>query len=335
MTSMRRSRVSLSLIAALAALLVFAATAAAEVRTGEGSAVISEGTAPPPPEAAVVKGTASYDTSSGETVIDAITAAEPQALNEHGEENKAVTMLTGLFQSGGECSSGIGTVAALTIAPEALIVSGPYGSPISLGILGSIETFGTNPKLEGVPLVVVGKTVAGTKTTFSASSSLLAGKGFNCAFILTEATEEFAPHAQTGDFMAFPITGPPAPPAPSAAAASTPPPSTPAAAPAALAIAGGKPLTLRTGKWKTVEVKVTNTGGTATAPGTLRVKGAKGVQFKPASQKLPALSPGASWTVPVRVQLTDKAKKTSTLTLSGLASGVSAKASLVLKLAGS
>lgn len=321
MTSIRRLRVPALLIAGLAALLVFAATAAAEVRTGEGSAVLSEGAAPPPPEAALVKGTASYDTSSGNTVINATTAAEPQALNGSGEES-TVVMLTGLFQSGSECSSGISSLAALAVAPEAFIVSGTYANPIAIGILGSLQTLESNPELKGVPLVVVTKTVAGTTTTFSASSSILAGKGFNCAFILTEAAA--GPTSDTGDFMSFPIAGPP-PPAPAA----------PAPAPAALSIAKSKPLTLTAGKWKTVRVKVTNTGGTATAPGTLRVKAAKGVLVKSASQKLPTLSPGASWTVSVGVQLTDKAKQTSTLALSGLASGVSAKGSLVLKLVGS
>ncbi|MBS1877957.1 MAG: hypothetical protein JST31_00435 [Actinobacteria bacterium] len=126
---------------------------------------------------------------------------------------------------------------------------------------------------------------------------------------------------EVGDFMSFPIAG-------------LPPPA-PAPALAALSIAKLKPLMLKAGKWKTVQVKVTNTGGAETAPGTLRVKATKGVLVKLASQKLPTLNPGASRTVSIRVQLTDKAKKIPTLTLSGLASGVSARGSLVLKLVGS
>jgi uncharacterized membrane protein len=83
-----------------------------------------------------------------------------------------------------------------------------------------------------------------------------------------------------------------------------------------------------------VKVKVDNTGGTALAAGSLRVKPVKGVNVKPESQKLPALAPGASWTLSVKVQLTEAAKAKSTLGL--LASGRGATTgtgSLVVKLA--
>ena len=52
----------------------------------------------------------------------------------------------------------------------------------------------------------------------------------------------------------------------------------------------------------------------------------------PETQKLPALAPGASWAVSVRVELTEKAKEKSTLSLTGTAPGVSVKGSLVVKL---
>ncbi len=104
---------------------------------------------------------------------------------------------------------------------------------------------------------------------------------------------------------------------------------TPPAAPAgaararspALSIAKAKkPLKLKVGKWATVKVKVTNTGGATTAPGSLQLKATKGVIVKPAaSQKLPVLLPGGSWTVSYRVKLTAKAKKSSTLSLVGAA----------------
>jgi hypothetical protein len=110
------------------------------------------------------------------------------------------------------------------------------------------------------------------------------------------------------------------------------PASTPAPAPPVLSIAKSKPLKLKVGKPKTVKVKVTNTGAAATAQGTLRVKGVKGVLVKPETQKLPVLAPGASWRVSVRVEVTEKAKKQSTLSLIGAASGLTAKGSLVVKL---
>jgi hypothetical protein len=78
-------------------------------------------------------------------------------------------------------------------------------------------------------------------------------------------------------------------------------------------------------------VKVTNTGSATTAQGSLRVKGAKGVLVKPERQKLPALAPGTSWTLSFRVQLTAKAKKKSKLQLTGSASGVKVKRTLVVK----
>jgi hypothetical protein len=327
MTSFRRLRVPVLPIAALAALLVFAATAAAEVRTGEGTAVFTQGAAAFSPEATLVKGTASYDTSAGSAVINVTTAAEPKAVNEKGEESP-LDMLAGFFQTSSECSSGVGTLASLISAPEAFLIANQYAQTIATGYLGSFEAI-LNGGSSG-SFVLLPKTVAGTTTTLSPSSSTLVGKGFNCAFVITEGEASETGPPPGSEFMAFPIVGPPQ--APVTSSSSTP---TPAPAPAALSIAKAKPLTLKAGKWKTIKVKVTNTGATATATGTLKVKPAKGVLVKPASQKLPALNPGASWTVSVQVKLTKKAKKTSTLALSGLASGVSAKGSLVLKLAGS
>ena len=78
-------------------------------------------------------------------------------------------------------------------------------------------------------------------------------------------------------------------------------------------------------------MKVTNTGGTATAPGSLRLKTTKGVLVKAARQKVPALLPGGSWTVSYKVKLTAKAKKSSTLSLAATAGSLTAKGSLVVK----
>lgn len=110
-----------------------------------------------------------------------------------------------------------------------------------------------------------------------------------------------------------------------------PTPSPPAPAPAKLSIAKPKPLTLKVGKWRTVKVKVTNTGGTPSALGTLTIKPQKGVVVKPAKQKLPVLPPGGAWTLSLKVQLTEAAKETSTLRLAVSAAGTSATGSLALR----
>jgi hypothetical protein len=78
-------------------------------------------------------------------------------------------------------------------------------------------------------------------------------------------------------------------------------------------------------------VKVTNTGGTATIPGSLRLRGPKGVIVKSGRQKLPVLLPGGSWTVSYKVELTETAKAKSTLSLTATGGGVTGKGSLVVK----
>jgi hypothetical protein len=122
---------------------------------------------------------------------------------------------------------------------------------------------------------------------------------------------------------------PPAPPAPAASM----PAAAPAPAPPVLSIAVPKPLRLKVGKWRSVKLKVTNTGATTTSVGSLRLKAPAGVVVKPVSQQVPVLLPGGSITLSVRVELTKKAKKKSTVSLSGSAPGATgARGSLVLKL---
>ncbi|MBS1863133.1 MAG: hypothetical protein JSS68_15640 [Actinobacteria bacterium] len=103
--------------------------------------------------------------------------------------------------------------------------------------------------------------------------------------------------------------------------------------PAALSIAGPKPLNLKSGAWRTVKIRTSNVGGTATNPGTLRAKTLAGVLVKPEKQQLPVLLPGGSYTLGVQVELTKRAKKKSTLSLSASASGANTgTGSVVLKL---
>ncbi len=77
-----------------------------------------------------------------------------------------------------------------------------------------------------------------------------------------------------------------------------------------LSIARSKPLQLETGKWKTV----------------------KGIKVKPATQTIPTLQPGGSWTLSIKVQATAGAKNKMTLSLTAAASGLSTTSPLVVKL---
>jgi hypothetical protein len=200
------------------------------------------------------------------------------------------------------------------LSPPVLAIESHYDEPTVAG-----AAVGTS--LESLPpfSIPVAKTVSGTTTTLGLALPEIANQGFNCALVETHEEAE-------GSLMVFPITAPPAPPTPPA-----PPPAPAPASRPVLAIAKSKPLKVKVGKSTTVKIKVSNTGATATAQGSLRVKAAKGVLVKPEVQKLPVLAPGASWTVSVRVQVTEKAKTKSTLSLVGTASGSTATSSLIVK----
>ena len=300
------------LIAALAALLVFAATAAAETRTGETTTTVPGGGVTSA-DATLVRSSASYETTSGSVGFDITTAAEPQAEKE-GEASDTVADIALISGTSG-CS--LAALQQKQYSSPVVVIESHYDEPTVAGAA-------VPASFESLPLfsIPVAKTVSGTTTTLGLALPEIANQGFNCALIETQ-------EAAGGSLMVFPIAAPPASPAPPT------PPAPPAPAPASppvLAIAKSKPLKLKVGKSKTVKVKVTNTGATATAQGSLRMKPTKGVLVTPETQKLPALAPGASWSVSVRVKLTGKAKPKSTLSLTGTASGVTAKASLVVKL---
>ncbi|HTR75971.1 MAG TPA: hypothetical protein VMH33_12030 [Solirubrobacterales bacterium] len=291
----RHLRVPALLSVALTALLVFAATASAapETRTGESTTPFREGN--PSAEATLVKGDASYESGTGSVVFHLTTAAEPKSTG-------TGAIFAGLSTS--ECSTNLGgelILLQLFVSNPLLVITSSYATPAAIGLTGSFSSPQELP---------ASKTVSGTTTTLSLTSANFAEKGFDCALI---ALGESA----GSDIMAFPIKAPPPPPP----------------APAALSITNPKPQSLKVGKWKTVHVKVTNTGATTSTEGSLLVKTAKGVNVKPETQKLPILAPGGSWTVSVRVQLTEKAKKKSTLKLTGSATGAATgTGSLVLKL---
>ena len=319
----RRSRVPALLLAAFAAFLIFAAAASAETRTGESTTVIRENF--PAGEFTLVKAAASYESVSGSVVFNITTATAPQP----GSEG---VILAGLTTSS-NCttpSSAQAIVERLVLSPPPLLViQDNVSEPVPFAIAGS---------LSAPTMLPATKTVSGTTTTLSVIAGGIANAGFNCAIVAASGTEEGeeAEELPGGEeelagatFMSFPISAPPAPPAPVTTA--PPAPAVAPPAPPALSIGKLKPASLKTGKWRSVKVKVTNTGATGTGLGSLRVKAPKGVLVKPERQQLPALAPGASWKVTVRVQLTAKAKPKSSLKLTAAASGVTGTGTLVLK----
>jgi hypothetical protein len=307
-----------TLLVALATALVLAGPAAAEVRSGEGPAMFGSETNP---EAVLIKASASYDTETGAAAFTFTTAAEPQA-EKGGNPNMDAAFLIDLLDVPSGCN--VEELLAGNYIPPVLQIGGEYG------VLGGEAELFKSKIGEEEPIVLGGaeRVVSGDTTRVAIRSSRLVNLPFDCAIV--DTTTGSGPM-----LAAFPISGPSAaPPAPTMTPPASPAPAPPAPAPAKLSIAKAKkPLKLRVGKSTTVKVTVTNTGGSATVPGSLKLKGAKGVVVTPSSQKLPALAPGDSRTVTYKVKLTAKAKKSSTLSLVGASGSLSAKGSLVVKLA--
>jgi PASTA domain len=207
-----RFRAPALLIAALTALLVLAAAASAETRTGEStSAIYMEGTTSP--EATLTKASASYESTGGEVSFGITTAAGPLAENEHSEAE----ISTALYTVASECSlAGLEREGA---SNPFLLMGSRYAQPTTAEGL-----FAAGP---GIPPVALpgAKTVSGTTTTLSTTSGAIAGKNFNCATV--EVSE-----GHTSRVMLFPIVAPVIPPAlpPEAPAPAPVPTSTPAKA---------------------------------------------------------------------------------------------------------
>jgi hypothetical protein len=319
------------LIAVLATVLGSASTASAETRIGESTSPLTVGH--PFPEAKLVKSTASFDTDgilnlaveTLEPPLETIGSGEP------GEPNDTTLQADAFHAGAGGC-----TVEAIfppgahggTLSPPAAGVFSKYSEPTALGtlLLG-----------EGAPIVLgdAGKVVSGATTSFSISSPEIANLPLDCVVAAVTGPETEGGPLTTLSAMVFPIAVPPPAspvptPTPSSPPAASSGPTAPPTAPA-LSIARPKPLKLALEEWKTVKVKVINTGTGDSRSGSLRVRAPKGVAVKPERQQLPALAPGTSWTGSFRVKLTEEAKKKA-LALTASASGVTGTARLVLKL---
>jgi hypothetical protein len=316
-TFSQRTRSIFTILAAVvAALLACAATASAEARSGETTGSLELGE--PSAESTILHASATYETTG--TVAFTVTTLEAPREESEGAAN-TTTIGVG-FLTAPECTSAAVLFSGKQPPTPYTLIKSFYGSKEAGGVV--VVEGGGEVSLPGAT-----KTVSGATMTFSQpAADAIANQAFNCAFVEAGKNADLSA-------VAFPISAPPPPiptppnPTPPAAA---PQVAAPAPAPALLSLAKSKPVTLKVGKWRTVKVTVTNAGGTATGPGSLRVKAPKGVLVKPERQQLPVLTPGGSWTVSVRVQLTEKAKKTSNLALTAAAPGVTGTGALVLKL---
>lgn len=318
MTSPKRVSIPALFIAAALALLVFAATAAAETKSGEATSPVNEAI---PGEADILSASANYDSTAGTVDLSIVTRAAPGS----EEEEPGFTLLGGVVTVPGPCSTTQTNIEMS--APPSLAITSPYESALaeSQWQESAEEEFGPEH------LGPASKTLVGTTTTLSATTPKAVGKPYNCA---VAATIDFVHGFEPLDLVIFPIAPPAVEPTKQPTSQTTAPaPPAPAPAPGVLSIAKSKPLELKSGKWKTVRIKVSNSGGSATAQGSLRLKAPRGVLVKPERQKLPVLTPGGSWTLTAKVQLTEKAKAKSTLAMTAAAASLTAKGSLVVKLA--
>jgi hypothetical protein len=292
-----------AVLAAAIALLVLAAPAAAEVRSGEATAAASEEI---PAEADVIAATARYDSVAG-SVIFAITTVKAPGIN------PLDLLSASLGTADGKCD--LPTMSLLWT----------YGGPVATWAAREREG-------ELVPFEIAERTTIGNVTTLSVTSPRLVGKPYDCAeAIVTEQLEPIEPGEERAEVngLRFPINGPPTvtPPVEATPPVTTAPkPTTPK--PAALTMAAPKPLKLRVGKWARVKVEVSDPGGAATTAIALKAKAPKGVVLKPASGKLELgpLQAGETRTVTLHAKLTEAAKASSTVSLTVTAAALAAKA---------
>jgi hypothetical protein len=317
------------LLVAFVAMLLFAATAAAEIKIGEGTSPENTAIAG---EADLLKGTAEFDLTTGKVTFGITTRAAQESTPE--EKRPSIQYTTALVTLDIPCTkeaveAAIEEGKELSPFPifEAIssnlpFTSPPPGQPPARAYGRVFHSQKELSEFNGEGFVAGSRTVNGTTTTVSVTAPEAVNGPFTCAQI-----------AAGSEMILFPLTTKPEPPpAPPVVTTPTPPAPVPAGpAPGVLSLGKAKPLSLKAGKWATVKLKVTNTGGTAAGQGSLSLKAPKGVVVKPGRQKLPSLLPGDSWTVSFRVKLTAKAKPKSTIGFTASSGALSASGSVLIK----
>ena len=314
MNRARKFLVPSIIVGVLLATLALAATASAEIRVGEATAPVNPLVNP---EADVIGANAEYDSGTGTVTFKVTTAAVPSPGTE--EDPSELEMAAGLGSTN-SCNSALlrnGT------GYPAFAFSYQYLQP-NFVPWALIESAGAEPKIDDGTAGLATRSASVTTTTFVGTAPKAVDRPFNCAL-----ADVHIGAVLQGEPLIFPIAVPPPPAVTTQAQVPAPPAPAPVAA--ALSIVGSKPLKLKAGRWTTVRIKVANTGGLPTAPGSLRLTPPAGVLVKPEKQRLPVLTAGGSWTIAAKVQLTAKAKKKSTVSMSAAAGPVIAKGSLVLK----
>jgi hypothetical protein len=274
--------------------LAFAASAAAEVRTGSATDPVDAGISG---RLDLVAINVSYDTSAGTVAAQLTTREAPGVDPEAG-------LVIGLGTlEGAEC-----------IGPYALVLGLDRQPPAA-----AWEFAGGGAAAQ--------MSVSGTATTLSAVGSALVGQSFNCAEAFSfvteeeEEEEELVPVDTTAPIQLVgpPPTSPPSTPAPSnpAPTTSTTAPPPPPPAPKPNLTFPSKTVTLHRGAWKKVTVKITNIGNATAGKVSLKVGKARGVAIKPKSGtvKLKSIAAGKSKVASFKAMLTPKAKASSKLTL--------------------
>jgi hypothetical protein len=356
MLRLRRTLAPFLLLAALIAALAFAAVASAEIKIGEG-------TSPADPsledgEADLLKATATYDSTTGAASFEITTREAPESTPE--AERPFITYYAVIANSGIPCTRAdflaaqerqqkefeeSGEAAEPALYPAFSVISpnrilregeGPPKVPLSQAYG---EYLAKQPTSQFENLVPGTKTASGDTITIAATSPQAINGAFNCAYVFGQ---DVSGSGGAPDPIVFPLTTKPEPPPveppvtpepPKSDPAPQPPAPTkaaPAPAPGVLALAQSKPQALKVGKLATVRLTVSNPGGSPTGQGFLSLRAPKGVVIRGRRQKLPALLPGDSWTLTYRVRLTAKAKKRSTIAISGTSGALTTSGSLVV-----
>jgi hypothetical protein len=287
--------------------LAFAATAAAEVRTGSAP----DGTEPErlPPGQDIVAVSATYDSVTGTATAAVTTTGPPEP-----SANRLLRTDFYAVDEAGEC-----------VEPE-LRIGSKYGEATASWLL---TTGG-----EGAAT----KSVAGNTTTFTATAPVLVSQPIACMNAYVVELDEEGEVVKPIEYLVPPLklVGPP-PPSPPSSPAPTPaptPPPAPAPPPKANLAFPSKTVTLHRNAWKKVKVKITNTGDAAAGKVVLKIGKAKGVAIKPKSGKLKlkSIAAGKSKVASFKVKLSKKAKARSKLKLSlTAAKGVKASGLLTVE----